>query len=70
MSVTVRDSPRLACALQAGEDLEEFAGMKEVVKFLLSKFPTGDYMGKYPEEELPPDSEVRVPPGAIIPWAA
>ena len=32
---------RVQDAVKAGADLEEFAGMKEVVKFLLGKLPTG-----------------------------
>tara|TARA_B100000513_G_scaffold111919_1_gene48791 strand:+ start:1317 stop:6272 length:4956 start_codon:yes stop_codon:yes gene_type:complete len=43
---------RLNDAVKGGEDLEEFAGMKEVCKFLIHKFPTGDYLKLYPELEL------------------
>lgn len=43
---------RLNDAVKSGEDLDEFAGMKEVVRSLLVKFPTGDYLGKYTEADL------------------
>ena len=49
---------RLDAAVKAHEDLDEYAGMKEVVKSLLSKFPTGDYMGTYAEMR-PPRSDLR-----------
>jgi len=43
---------RLNDAVKSGEDLEEFAGMKECVRFLLKKFPTGDYTNQHPESDL------------------
>jgi len=43
---------RLNDAVKSGEDLEEFAGMKECVRFLLKKFPTGDYTSQHPESDL------------------
>jgi hypothetical protein len=48
---------RLNDAVKGGADLEEFAGMKEVIKFLLGKFPTGDYCNRYPEDDLSDDDE-------------
>jgi len=42
---------RLNDAVKSNEDLDEFAGMKEVVRFLLKKFPTGDYIDAYPESD-------------------
>jgi len=42
---------RLNAAVKSNEDLDEFAGMKEVVRFLLKRFPTGDYIGAYPESD-------------------
>ena len=35
---------RLNDAVKSGEDLEEFAGMKECVRFLLKRFPTGGHV--------------------------
>ena len=35
---------RLTDAVKSGEDLEEFAGMKECVRFLLKRFPTGGHV--------------------------
>lgn len=42
---------RVNDAVKSGENLDEFAGMKEVVRFLLKRFPTGDYTGQYPESD-------------------
>ena len=42
---------RLNDAVADDIDLDEFCGMREVIRFLLSKFPTGDYEGRYEEEE-------------------
>tara|TARA_B110000858_G_scaffold8484_1_gene9064 strand:+ start:870 stop:4238 length:3369 start_codon:yes stop_codon:yes gene_type:complete len=46
---------RLNDAVKSGEDLEEFAGMKEAVRFLLTKFPTGDYVRQFTESDLDSD---------------
>eukprot|EP00966_Prymnesium_polylepis_P257945 5958484-Prymnesium_polylepis.1 len=41
---------RLEDALRAGDDLETFVGMKEMIRFLIRKLPTGDYMGAFADE--------------------
>ena len=43
-------------------DLDEFCGMREVIRFLLSKFPTGDYEGRYEEEESDGEDQAGVCP--------
>ena len=48
---------RLSDAVKAGHDLEEFAGLRENVRFMLSKFPTGDYLNRYPEADLTDDED-------------
>ena len=42
---------RLNEAVKEGVDLEEFAGMAEVMRTLLNSFPTGDYLGRHAEED-------------------
>ena len=48
---------RLNDAIAKGEDLEEFAGMKENLKFLIAKFPTGDVLGKYKAQDYESDDD-------------
>ena len=43
---------RLNDAVKSGENLDEFAGMKQVVMHLISKLPTGDYLNRFPESDL------------------
>ena len=43
---------RLSDAVKNGEDLEDYSGLGEVLRTLISKFPTGDYLGRYADEEL------------------
>ena len=40
---------RLNDAVKDDCDLDEYSGMREVVRFLLERFPTGDYLSKHPE---------------------
>lgn len=41
--------------MKSKENLDEFAGMKEVIRFLLKRFPTGDYINAYPESDFDGD---------------
>ena len=40
---------RLNDAVKGECDLDEYSGMREVVRFLLARFPTGDYLARHPE---------------------
>ena len=40
---------RLKEAIKDGLDLEEFCGMDSLLKYMIDRFPTGDYLKKYPE---------------------
>ena len=42
---------RLDDALNAGANLDQFEGMKEMIRMLIRRLPTGDYIGAYPEDE-------------------
>jgi len=51
---------RLNDAVSSEEDLDEFCGMREVIRFLLSKFPTGDYEGRHAEDDADSDDDEAV----------
>ena len=51
---------RLNDAVADEADLDEFCGMREVIRFLLSKFPTGDYEGRHAEDDADSDDDEAV----------
>ena len=46
---------RLVAAVKDGEDLDDFAGLKQVAKTLVKQLPTGDYLNKYGVDDLDDD---------------